>query len=100
MAGSYGFVHFTDNQFGLIDSSQVAAQFGFSRQINHTDQVALAYGFQDFRFPQVSGTSVTTNTVHVVYGHRVSGRLDFTAAAGPQFTEITAQLRLPKENAA
>lgn len=92
MAGSYGFVHFTDNQFGLIDSSQVAAQFGFSRQINHTDQVALSYGFQDFRFPQVSGATVTTNTVHLVYGHRVTGRMDFIAAAGPQFTQIQSPL--------
>lgn len=92
MAGSYGFVHFTDNAFGLIDSGQTAAEFGFNRQINHTDQIAISYGFQDFRFPQVSGTSVTANTVHLVYGHRVTGRLDFIAAAGPQFTHIQSPL--------
>ena len=93
MAGSYGFVHFTDNDpSGLIDSSQTAAQLGFSRQINHTDQIAISYGFQHFHFPQVFDTSVTANTVHLVYGHRVTGRLDFIAAAGPQFTQIQSPL--------
>ncbi len=92
MAGSYGFVHFTDNQFGLIDSSQSAAQLGFSRQINHTDQVAVSYGFQHFNFPQVAGSSITANAVHLVYGHRITGRLDFIAAAGPQFTHIQSPL--------
>lgn len=92
MAGSYGFVHFTDNPFGLIDSGQTAAQLGFDRQINRTDQIAIAYGFQNFTFPQVSGTSVTANAVHLVYGHRITGRLDFVAAAGPQFTRIQSPI--------
>ncbi len=93
MAGSYGFVHFTGNDpSGLIDSAQTAAQVGFSRQINHTDQIAVSYGFQHFQFPQVFDTSVTANTVHLVYGHRLTGRLDFIAAAGPQFTQIQSPL--------
>ncbi|MGH9528542.1 MAG: hypothetical protein ACRD2S_01335, partial [Terriglobales bacterium] len=92
LAGSYGFVHFTNNPFGLIDSGQTTAQSAFNRQINRTDQIAVSYGFQNFRFPQVSGSTVTTNTVHLVYGHRVTGRLDLIAAAGPQFTHIQSPL--------
>ncbi len=91
-AASYGFVHFTDNAFGLIDSSQTAAQFGFNRQINHTDQIAVSYGFQHFDFPQAAGTSITANVVHLVYGHRITGRVDFIAAVGPQFTHIQSPL--------
>jgi len=87
-AGSYGFVHFTDNNLGLIDSDQVAAQAGYDHQINRTDQIALTYGFQDFHFPQIGGSSASTNTVHFVYGHRLNGRMDFIAGAGPQFTRI------------
>jgi hypothetical protein len=88
MAGSYGFVHFTNNQFGLIDSDQAAAQVGYDRQINRANQIAVTYGFQNIHFPQVTGSSLTTNTVHFLYGHRINGRIDFIVAAGPQFTHI------------
>jgi hypothetical protein len=92
LAGSYGFVHFTNNPLSLVDSDQESAQFGYDRQINRTDQVALSYGFQKINFPQISGSSVTTNTVHFIYGHRLTGRMDFVAGAGPQFTHIQGDL--------
>jgi hypothetical protein len=94
-AGSYGFVHFTDNSFGLVDSSQAAAQLAYDRQINRTDQVAVLYAFQNIHFPQVSGSSVTTNAVRLIYGHRVTGRMDFVVGAGPQFTHMEFEQQQP-----
>ncbi|MGH9512634.1 MAG: hypothetical protein ACRD2U_10920 [Terriglobales bacterium] len=92
LAGSYGFVHFTDNPEGLIDSNQTVAEFGYDHQINRTDQLAVSYGFQNFSFPQIAASSVRTNTVNLIYGHRITGRIDVVLAAGPQFTAIYSPL--------
>jgi hypothetical protein len=88
-AGSYGLVHFTDSSQGFINSQQVSAQAGYNYSISRKDQVALSYGFQSFHFPQVVGAeNITTHVVQGMYGHRVSGRMDFVVGAGPQWTRI------------
>ncbi len=88
-AGSYGLVHFTDSSLGFINSRQLGAQAGYNYQLTHKDQVALSYGFQSFHFPSVVGAeTVTANVVQAMYGHRVSGRMDFTIGAGPQWTHL------------
>jgi hypothetical protein len=87
LAGSYGLVHFTNNTTGLVDSNQAAGQAAYDRTISRTDQVAIAYAVQEFRFPQNAGSSSLTQRVHFIYGHRVSGRMDFVIGAGPQITQ-------------
>ena len=72
----------------LINSHQFAAQGGYNYQLNRRDQVSLVYGFQDFSFPVTSLGSFTTNHVHVLYGHRITGRMDLQLGGGPQVTEI------------
>jgi hypothetical protein len=72
----------------LINSHQFAAQVGYSYQLSRRDQIALVYGFQDFSFPVTSLGSFTTNHVHVLYGHRITGRMDLQLGGGPQLTEI------------
>lgn len=90
LAGSYGLVHFTNDTFGLADSNQATGQAAYDRIINRKDQVALAYAVQEFRFPQAkyAGISSLTQTVHFIYGHRVSGRMDFVIGAGPQVSRV------------
>jgi hypothetical protein len=48
----------------------------------------LIYGFQDFQYPNIAGSSFNTQVVNVMYGYRISGRMDFLVGAGPQFTFI------------
>ena len=88
MAGSYGLVHFTNDTTGLVDSNQAAGQAAYDHTINRTDQVAIAYAVQELRFPQNAGSSSLTQRVHFIYGHRVSGRMDFVIGAGPQVTQV------------
>jgi hypothetical protein len=88
MAGSYGIVHFTDDTTGLVNSNQAAGQAAYDRTINRTDQIALAYAVQELRFPQNVGSSSLTQRVNFIYGHRVSGRMDFVIGAGPQVTQV------------
>ncbi len=69
------------------DSSQVSAQVGYNRLLTPHTQVALVYGYQGFDF-SFSGTAFHSHIIQGMYGHRISGRMDFLVGAGPQFTHI------------
>jgi len=90
-AGGYALTHFygTDPQTGsqYLNNTQISGQFGYDRTLSAHTQVALVYGYQAFDFTSV-GTSFHSNIIQAMYGHRISGRLDFLIAAGPQFTNI------------
>src|SRR5581483_5341719 len=88
LAGSYGLVHFNASNTGLINSRQVAAQAGYNYQFNRANQIALVYGYQNFRYPDITAGDFQTHLFHVLYGHRISGRMDLVLGGGPQITEI------------
>jgi hypothetical protein len=92
LAGSYGLSHFTNNGSGLVDSNQAVGQAGYDHTINRTDQIAVSYGIQRLRFPRSGGDSVITQTLHLIYGHRVSGHMDFLIGAGPQITLLRSPI--------
>src|SRR2546425_1702421 len=88
LAGSYGLGHFIDNNFGFVNSRQVAAQGGCNYLLGRRDQIGIVYGYRSFRYPGISGTNFNTQVVHLLYGHRISGRMDLVLGAGPQFTQL------------
>ncbi|HEY4905609.1 MAG TPA: hypothetical protein VIH89_19165 [Candidatus Sulfotelmatobacter sp.] len=88
-AVGYGFVHFTGNTevqgISFLGDTQLSAQGGYNRILGPHDQAALVYGYQAFSF-STSGLSFHSNIVQLMWGHRISGRMDFLVGAGPQFT--------------
>jgi hypothetical protein len=118
LAAGYGVVHFygSDPQLEgvpFVGSSQISAQGGYDRVLTPHDQVALIYGYQAFHFTPggcttepgsgcvggtaYPGTSFDSQVIELAYAHRISGRLDFTIAAGPQIiylSECTAEFGL------
>jgi len=90
----YGFAHYLQNDptsgAPLIGSSQITGQLGYSRVINAHDQVAFIYGYQGFNFS--TNETFHSNVMQLMWGHRISGRMDFLAGVGPQFTEINEQV--------
>jgi hypothetical protein len=97
LSAGYGIVHFYGGLTSLtgapanvafIGSSEETVQFGYDRILNPKDQIALSYGYQGFDFSTV-GTAVHSHVLQVMYGHRISGRMDFTIGAGPQFTHTS-----------
>jgi hypothetical protein len=95
LTGAYGLLHFMgkDQQgISFVGSTQVSAQAGYNRILTRHDQVALVYGYQGFRFSSVAGsrTSFHTQIVQAMYGHRISGRMDFLIGAGPQVTSFNS----------
>ncbi len=92
-AGSYGLVHFTDNTQNFINSQQAGGQVAYNYTVGPKDQIAVEYGFQSFHFPgQVGADNITSHVVQLMYGHRVSGRMDLVFGAGPQWTRIVDPL--------
>jgi hypothetical protein len=97
LSAGYGIVHFygdltsltpVPSNISFIGSSEETVQFGYDRILNAKDQVALSYGYQGFSFSTV-GTAMHSHVLQAMYGHRISGRLDFTIGVGPQFTHIS-----------
>jgi hypothetical protein len=101
-AGGYAFTHFTGNPASgtvplvnnaFLGSSQVSAQVGYNRILTPHDQIALVYGYQGFDFT-AQGTSFHSQVIQGMYGHRISGRMDFLIGAGPQFTNLSVDTLL------
>jgi len=102
LTAGYGLVHFTDNSAiatqnnpSFIDSNTVSVQAAYNYQLSRRDQVALLYAYQNYTFPDLpatltdlTGASVRSNIVSFLYGHRISGRMNFAVGAGPLLTHI------------
>jgi len=88
LAGGYGLIRFTGNSPSFIDSNQITGQVGYDYQVSRRSQIALVYGFQQFQYPNIPGSSFHTHIGQFMYGYRISGRMDLVLGAGPQVTVI------------
>jgi hypothetical protein len=100
-AVGYGFVHYTENisstlVFGpnntpgtisFIGSRQETAQVGYDRILGPHDQAAIVYAYQNFDF-SVSQAAFHTQVMELLWGHRISGRMDLMIGGGPQLTYL------------
>ncbi|MFZ0759031.1 MAG: hypothetical protein WAM69_03695 [Candidatus Sulfotelmatobacter sp.] len=90
LTGGYGFIHFLENNpstgNSFIGNTQISGQAGYDVLLGPRDQGALVYGYQEFRFS--AGISFYSQVIQLMWGHRISGRMDFLIGAGPQFTQI------------
>lgn len=90
-AGGYAFTHFYGNDASTGGSffgvSQLSAQAGYNRTLTPHTQFALVYGYQAFDF-SVADMAFHSHVIQLMYGHRISGRMDLLIGAGPQITDI------------
>jgi hypothetical protein len=84
-SGSYGLLHFTTP--GFFSSSMVDAQAGYDYLLDPSNSIAVlaSYGKIDY-----TGTrsSTTDYAGALAYGRKITGRLAFQVAAGPQEIEV------------
>jgi hypothetical protein len=95
IASGYSFTNFLDNSqsaIKLVNSQQLTGQIGFNHLLSKKDQVGVLYAFQDFHFPTAQSGTVTAHVWHLLYGHRITGRLNFTASGGPQLLIVHSPL--------
>ena len=97
VAAGYAVTHFTENPAigtgplvnnSFLGSSQLSVQTAYNRILSPHDQIALVYGYQGFDF-SAQGTAFHSHVIQAMYGHRVSGRMDFLIGAGPQITSLS-----------
>ena len=92
LAGGYAFTHFYGNDAVLGNSfigvSQTSAQAGYNRILTSHTQIALIYGYQAFDY-SIAGVAFHTHVIEGMYGHRITGRMDFLIGAGPQITPLS-----------
>jgi hypothetical protein len=86
LAVGYASAHFLENTQGLINSQQFSVQAGYSYMLNRSNELALIYGHQSFRYPVSFAGDFRTNLVQLLFAHRISGRMELVAGAGPQVT--------------
>ena len=89
LVGDYSLLHYFDEP--LANYGDAGFQAGYNYQATRNDTIAVSYSFSAFRYSNVD-QSININTVQASYGRRVTGRLAFQIAAGPQFVSSTSAI--------
>lgn len=79
--GGYSTLKYFDSD--LLNYGTVDARAGYNYQIDRKNTIGLVYTFSDTNYGNFD-QSITEHTFQVAYGRRVTGRLAFQIAAGPQ----------------
>ena len=87
--GSYALLHYSED--GLADYGDASFQAGYNYQLTRKDTIAVSYLFNAIRYSN-ENQSINANTIQGVYGRRVTGRLAFQIAVGPQFVSSTSPI--------
>ena len=80
--GGYSLEHYFDSH--LLDYGDMIFRGGYNYQMTRKDTIAVSYTFSGYRYGNVH-QSIDDHTMQVSYARRVTGRLSFQIAAGPQF---------------
>jgi hypothetical protein len=80
--GIYSVLHFFDND--LLNSYSAGGRVGYNHELTRKDTIGLSYGFTAYRYSNYN-QSINTHVVYVSYGRRVTGKLAFQVAVGPQY---------------
>jgi hypothetical protein len=73
-----------DNQ---LNYGNVIFSAGYNYQISRANTIGLSYQFSSFNYSNVD-QSIKNNVIAVSYGRRITGKLAFQAAGGPDITLI------------
>jgi hypothetical protein len=92
LLGSYALLHYFEND--LADYGGASFQAGYNYQLTRKDTIAVSYLFNAIRYSN-ENQSINANTIQGSYGRRVTGRLAFQIAAGPQFVSSTNPITGP-----
>ena len=89
-AAEYGLVHFNDNSAGYVDSNTVTAQARIQLPDYPQGSSRIGICLPGFSVSQCSRHLhiYVHHIVSLMYGRRISGRMNFLLSAGPQITRI------------
>ena len=81
LVGGYTLLHYFES--GLLDFDGFNFRAGYNYLLTRKDTFSVSYTFGGFRYSNYQ-QSIDSHTAQVSYGRRVTGRLAFQVAAGPQ----------------
>jgi hypothetical protein len=87
MAVAYDYTDFLSNaqtSLPLINSQMSTGRIGYDYLLTAHDRISASYTYQSFHYPNAGTGNVESNQWHVLYGHRISGRLNVVLGGGPQ----------------
>jgi hypothetical protein len=87
--GNYALLHYFENN--LANYGDTSFQAGYNYQLTRKDTIAVSYVFSALRYNTLN-QSINSNTIQGSYGRRITGRLAFQIAAGPQFVSSTSPI--------
>lgn len=76
----------------LTNYGDATFKAGYNYQLSPKDTIAVSYQFAADRYSGNTGQSLNLNTIQGSYARRVTGRLAFQIAAGPQITSSTSPI--------
>jgi hypothetical protein len=88
-SGGYSELYFFDQD--LLNSTAIYVQGGYNHQLGRTDTLGVSYVYNGIRYSNFS-QSIDTHSALLSYGRRITGRLAFQIAAGPQFAHFATGL--------
>jgi len=83
--GGYSVLRYLDNS--ELDYGDVSVQAGYNYQWTRKDTLAVVYSYSGFRYSNFD-QSINSHAVQLSYGRRLTGRLAFQVAAGPQIASF------------
>lgn len=85
--GGYSLLHFFGSDF--LNFGEGIFQAGYNYQLTRLDTIAVLDNFNAYRYSSF-GESINDNRVNISYARRITGRLAFQVAAGPEIAAIQA----------
>jgi hypothetical protein len=88
LSGSYGILDFADS--GYINSHMISSQLGYDYMLDPKDSIAIiaGYGKIDYTGASTTPNSTSDYTAAVAFGRKITGKLAFQVAAGPQRVQV------------
>lgn len=83
--GSYSLLHYFDN--ALLNYYAAGIRVGYNYQMTRKDTIGVSYSFNAYRYSNFH-QSIDDHVVQISYGRRVTGKLAFQIAAGPEYTSF------------
>ncbi len=85
---SYSISDYIGTSQGLLDFRQITTQASYNYQLTRRDSLGFVYGYQRFQYTQAGVGNITTNSVQLVYRHRILARLNLVLGGGPEVTRV------------
>ncbi len=94
-AASYGLLQFFGA--GYIKSNSVLFQAGYNYQLSPMSSIAVLYGFDTIGFGHLA-PRISDHVAELSYGRRITGRLGFQVAAGPEINVFQGSAASPSNH--